>query len=271
LAIGSAQRRVDELAPLDGERADIEANIIFYIVASASFVEITSDLYTRNLVEFFEDDAEIVSWLRAVWEAEELGHGARLKSHVMTAWPDFDWGSAYARYHDEFRLHCTQAGMAASQAEELVALCVVETGTASLYRMLANASDEPRLHQIAASIGSEEIGHYKRFLRYLLRYRARGRLSSTRILRAVWSQMTAIESEDAFYAFKHVYLSRNPGMAFNRTAYVAFRRSCQKLASRHFPFGMAIKMLLKLLPLPTIFQRIAVPPLASMSRLLLSI
>jgi hypothetical protein len=271
LEIGSAQRKLEQPLQLDRERAEIEANILFYIVASASFVEITSDLYTRNLVEFFEDDAEIVSWLSAVWEAEELGHGTRLRSHVKTAWPEFDWASAYARYHGEFSLHCTQAGMAASQAEELVALCVVETGTASLYRMLANASDGPKLRQIAARIAGEEIGHYKQFLRYFLRHRACGRLSTGRILRAVWSQITAIESEDAYYAFKHVYMSRNPSVSFNHTAYVAFRRSCRKLASRHFPYGMAIKMLLKLLPLHPIFQRFAVPPLASMSRLLFSI
>jgi hypothetical protein len=271
LEIDPAQSKAAEPVRLDGEGAEIEANILFYIVASASFVEITSDLYTRNLVEFFQDDAEIASWLRAVWEPQELGHGTRLKSHVMTARPDFDWGSAYARYHEEFSRHCTLVGMAPSQAEELVALCVVETGTASLYRMLANASDEPELRQIAASIGGEEVGHYKQFLRYFLSYRARGRLPSAIILRAVWRQIIAIESEDAFYAFKHVYLSRHPGVTFNRTAYVAFRRSCRKLASRHFPYGMAIKMLLKLLPLHPIFQRIAVPPLASVSRLLSSI
>ena len=137
--------------------------------------------------------------------------------------------------------------------------------------MLANASDGLKLRQIAARIAGEEVGHYKQFLRYFLRYRACGRLSTGRILRAVWSQITAIESEDAFYAFKHVYLSRNPGVAFNRTASVAFRRSCRKLAGRHFPYSMAIKMLLKLLPLHPIFQRIAVLPLVTMSRLLSSI
>ncbi len=253
------------------ERAEIERNILFYIVASASFVEITSDLYTRNLVEFFDDDAEIVAWLRDVWEEQELGHGAQLKCHMQKAWPEFDWASAYARYYDEFSRHCTQAGMAENQAEELAALCVVETGTATLYRMLADASDEPELCRIAARIGNEEVGHYKQFLRHFSRCRIRDKLSARAILRAVWCQVRAIDSEDAFYAFKHVYLGLNPGAVFDPLLYQAFRSSCRKLARRHFPCEMALKMLLKLLPLPSIFQRIVVPPLASISRLLLAI
>ena len=36
---------------------------LFFTLASASFIEITSDLYTENLIEFFRDDGEAVDWL----------------------------------------------------------------------------------------------------------------------------------------------------------------------------------------------------------------
>src|SRR3954463_948820 len=68
---------------------------LFYIVASASFVEITSDLYTCNLIEYFRHDGEIVDWLENVWQKEELRHGDALMRYVRTAWPDFDWEAAY--------------------------------------------------------------------------------------------------------------------------------------------------------------------------------
>ena len=45
---------------------------LFDIVASASFIEITSDLYTRNLVEFFASDREVAEWLEQHWQREEL-------------------------------------------------------------------------------------------------------------------------------------------------------------------------------------------------------
>ena len=68
---------------------------LFYLLASASFIEITSDLYTGNLVEFYRCDAEIVDWLERYWQKEELQHGAALKRYVQTAWPEFDWEDAY--------------------------------------------------------------------------------------------------------------------------------------------------------------------------------
>jgi len=261
----SAQEAGVHIAP---DLAEIDRNIVFYIVASASFVEITSELYTQNLSDFFRDDEDIVGWIGDVWQREELGHGAQLKSYVHAAWPDFDWNAAYQRFFDEFSPECAPTAMAASQRQELVALCVVETGTASLYRMLAEATHEPELSRIATSIANQEIGHYKQFLRHFLRYRSREEMSVLAILRAVSAQAAAIDGIDAYVAFKHVYLSRNPGTEFTPSAYKAFRKGCRKLSSRHFPHRMAVKMLLRLLPLPPTLERIIVPPLALMTRLL---
>jgi hypothetical protein len=253
------------LAP---DLAEIERNIVFYIVVSASFVEITSDLYTRNLSDFFRGDEDILGWIGDVWQREELGHGAQLKNYVHAAWPDFDWDAAYQRFFDEFSPECAPTAMAASRRQELVALCVVETGTASLYRMLAESTHEPGLRRITTNIANQEIGHYKQFLRHFLRYRSREEMSVVAILRAVWAQVTAIAGIDAYLAFKHVYLSRNPGVEFTPSAYKAFRTACRKLSSRHFPHRMAVKMLLRLLPLPLTLERMIVPPLALSTRLL---
>jgi hypothetical protein len=64
------------------------------LVACASFIEITSDLYTANLLEYFRDDPAVVDWLRHHWEPEELQHGAALRRYVQTAWPQFAWERA---------------------------------------------------------------------------------------------------------------------------------------------------------------------------------
>ena len=80
---------------------------LFHLVASASFIEITSHLYTQTLLEFFAGDGEIVEWLKQNWVREELQHGAALKRYVQTARPDFDWEAAYAGFLAEYSQICT--------------------------------------------------------------------------------------------------------------------------------------------------------------------
>ena len=59
------------------DRARIADDEVFFnLLASASFIEITSDTYTRNLAEFCAGDDEVVEWLRHGWEPEEMQHGA---------------------------------------------------------------------------------------------------------------------------------------------------------------------------------------------------
>ncbi len=248
---------------------EISQNLMFYVVNSASFVEITSDLYTKNLVAYFEDDPEIAEWLSEIWETQEVGHGDKLKHYAQREWPDFDWDAAYAKFFEEFEPFCTPTELAPSRAQQLAGLCVVETGTSCLYRMLADAATDPELSRVTAGIGREEIGHYKQFLYHFNRYRIRESASVMTVLRAMWHEAAAIQGVDAYYAFKHVYLSRNPGASFDKSDYRRFRRASRGMAMRHFPYRMGVKMLLKLLPLPAFYERLLVPPLASMSRLLL--
>ena len=85
---------------------------------------------------------EIVEWLESRWEREELQHGAALKRYVQTAWPDFDWEAAYKLFFAEYSQCCTVEQLAGTRALEMAARCVVETGTATFYRMMSDA--EPR-------------------------------------------------------------------------------------------------------------------------------
>src|SRR5260370_36134039 len=78
---------VDEIRYDEIERDRIKEDTqLLYLLTSASFIEITSDLYTRNLVEFFGEDRETVQWLGGRWEPEKLQHGAPVKRYVQSAW-----------------------------------------------------------------------------------------------------------------------------------------------------------------------------------------
>src|SRR5258708_11407761 len=183
---------------------------LFFIVASASFVEIISCRSARTLVEYSRHDREISEWLESAWQKEEVQHGEALRRYVETAWPDFDWDAAYRRFLADYAPLCTVNQLAATRALEMAARCVVETGTASFYRMLSERSREPVLKQLAARISADEVRHYKHFYRWFLRYQAIERPSRAAVLRALWSRAADIEAEDAFCAFKAVFLARNP-------------------------------------------------------------
>ncbi|WIM09291.1 ferritin-like domain-containing protein [Enhydrobacter sp.] len=242
---------------------------LFYLVASASFIEITSGLYTRNLVDYFRCDSEVVEWLEREWESEELRHGAALKRYVRAAWPDFDWEGAYRTFLAEYTPLCTVEQLAGTRTLEMAARCVVETGTAAFYRMLSEASEEPVLSGLAARISADEVGHYKHFYRYFLRYQALECPGRAAVLRTLWSRLAAVDTEDAFCAFKAVFLACNPDRAFRRGDYDIWRADVLQFAKRHLPHDMAIKMLLKPLGLQPWIARAVMPVMASATRSLL--
>jgi len=242
---------------------------LFHILASASFIEITSDLYTRNLIEFFQDDGEVVEWLERRWEREELQHGAALKRYVQTAWPNFDWEAAYRLFFAEYSQCCTVEQLAGTRALEMAARCVVETGTATFYRMMSDLSREPVLKRLAAEISADEVRHYKHFYRYFLRYRALEQPSRFAILRTLLNRAAEVEAEDAFYAFKAVFGVCNPHTEFQSSDYVAYRDGAVQLTKRHFPHAMAVKMLLKPLDLNPMVGRAMLPAATSAARLFL--
>ena len=254
--------RIEVAALRDDER-------LFQLIVAASFIEITSDTYTRNLVEFYHGDAEIITWLEDGWQHEEVQHGKALRRYVETAWPAFDWERAYRGFFGEYEALCGVEHLAESRALEMVARCVIETGTASFYRMLSDAAPEPVLRQLAARISADEVDHYKHFYRYFQRYAAAERPSRAAVARTLWRRMGEVDSEDAICAFKHICLVAYPDASFHRDDYQAFRHAVRAIAQQHYHYEMAVKMLLKPLQLGGIASRIAVPSATALTRLYL--
>lgn len=261
---GEATWSVDHI-PYDRlERSRVQSDRqLFYLLSSASFIEITSDLYTRNLIEFFGDDDETVAWLKNGWEPEELQHGVALKRYVQAAWPDFDWEAAYRSFFAEYSHTCSVEALESCPSLELAARCVVETGTSSFYRMIGEASDEPVLIELAGHIAADEVRHYKHFYRYFRKYCEQDSPGRLAIFRTLFGRATEIQSEDAFIAFKHIYIAANQGIEFDRREYDAYRRGIKRLAKEHFPQEMATKMILKPLGFGPMAGRVIVPVVTS--------
>ena len=260
---------IDDIPFKDLDRDQIhDDRQLFLGLAAASFIEITADLYTANLIEFYRGDDEVTDWLSQRWEPEELRHGAALKRYVRTAWPEFDWNTAYRGFYEEYSRTCGIQGFAGTRALELAARCVVETGTATFYRALSELTGEPVLKRLAGLIAADEVRHYKYFYRFFRRYHDREGIGRFAVARTLWRRMTEVDAEDGPIAFKHVLLNASPGGEFQPADYDAFRARARVLARRHYPFGMAVRMMLKPLELSPTVVRVIVPPIVSGAQLL---
>lgn len=239
---------------------------LFYLLVSASFIESGSDTYTRNLVEHFDAYPEIADWLQSQWEPEELQHGRALKTYVQTVWPEFDWDAAYAAFFAEYSQLCTVEELEDDRALELVARCVVETGTSTYYQTLRDLSTEPVLIDLAERIRVDEVRHYKHFYHYFRQLSAEREVSRARILGALRRRLNELRTSDSDIALRHVWAFRQAsGLADD----VAFDQVSQRLYRRvgmRMPMEQAVKMLLKPLALPNRMERVIERPLARIAR-----
>ena len=120
----------------------------------------------------------------------------------MRADPAFDFTKASARYSAGFRVDLNaQASIRGSQAGELIARCIVETGTSSYYTALADACEEPVLKAICRNIAADELRHYKLFYDHLKRYLDRDALNRLQRFKIGLSRMQESEDDELAYAY----------------------------------------------------------------------
>lgn len=238
---------------------------LFLLLASSSFVESGSDLYTRNLVEHFDGDAELQDWLAGHWEHEELQHGRALATYVRCVWPEFDWDNGFDAFWTEYGRLCTAAQLESDRGLELAARCVVETGTASLYRALNTLAPEPVLRTLTDRIRKDEVRHYGYFHQHFLRYRQRDGIGRWRVFRAVLRRVLEIRDEDSDIALRHVFATRHPERAGDAAACLQATTQARDLLRRHLPAEMTVKMLLKPLDLPSRVLRTLETPLTRLT------
>lgn len=252
-------------ARLDAQRARGDA-FLYYLVASASFVETAADRYTANLLQHFSDPA-LRGWLARHWQAEELQHGRALRRYVESVWPELDWPRAYEAFVSEYSLLSTVEALEPEPALELVARCVIETGTATFYTALHRRAEDPVLKQLTGLIRQDEVRHYTRFRQSFEAERGRARIGRAAVLRALGRRLAQVRDEDAYVGFKHAWRMRHPQGRFDDDRFDRFRAELRGLVRRYYPYRMALQMLLQPLDLNRRLVRIALPLLERGARL----
>ena len=139
------------------------------LVKAASLVEGNGAAYARHLCRVFADDPEFQESARR-WGEEEEQHGLALGRWAALADPQFDFAAALARFRDGYRVDFDRdQSRRGSRCGEMIARCIVETGTSSYYAALREAAREPVLEEICRQIAADELRHYKLFYRTLRR------------------------------------------------------------------------------------------------------
>jgi hypothetical protein len=254
-----------DLTRIDRQRAAANEDLLLLLCAS-SFIESGSDLYTSNLSVFFNGDPEVSDWLNNEWEHEELQHGRALKTYIQYVWPEFDWDTAFHNFFEEYSKTCSFEEFERTRALEMVARCVVETGTATLYRAIGECSDEPVLKEITDNIRSDEVRHYKHFFRYFKKYNqveGHGRLA---VLGALMRRVMEIKNEDSEIALRHVFAIRYPDRVQDQAYNRELTARVNKLVRHNLSADMCVKMLLKPLDLPAKIQPSVHYPLAKITQ-----
>jgi rubrerythrin len=185
---------------------------ILSVVKAASMVERNADDYAVYLCNVFGDDPEFQKAARR-WAAEEVQHGQALGKWAGLADPGFDFDAALRRFTEGFRLPLdVTESVRGSRSGELVARCIVETGTSSYYAALGEAADEPVLKEICRHIAADELRHYKLFYTHLRRYLAREPLGFLARLKVALARLAESDDDELAYA----YFAANGSGHYNR-------------------------------------------------------
>ncbi|MBN9508582.1 MAG: ferritin-like domain-containing protein [Alphaproteobacteria bacterium] len=192
--------KIDEVAWDRFDRSKVAPELV-PLVKAAAMVERNGTDYAAYLNGVFRDDPDFRQ-AADNWAEEEVQHGDALGRWAMLADPSWDYAAAFARYRAGFTIDvAADASIRGSRTGELIARCMVETGTSSYYSALGEATEEPVLRTICKQIAADEFRHFKLFYDHMRRYLARENISFLQRLRIAAGRISESEDDELAYAF----------------------------------------------------------------------
>lgn len=193
-------------------------------VKAASLVEYNAGDYVAYLNRVFQDaGAETLARI-AHWGEEEVQHGRALGRWAELADPEFNFQAAFARFRAGYRpAHFEGNGAVSvrgSRRGEMVARCVVESGTSSFYSAIRDAAEEPVLKEVAGRIAADEFRHYRLFYE-TLQEQNEPELSLWGKLRVALGRIGESDDDELSYAYycANVPASHETTVPYNRARF----------------------------------------------------
>lgn len=220
----------------DASKVDPE---LLKIIKAAAMVEYNGGDYSIYLCNVFHDDAAFQKAARD-WAVEEIQHGAALGRWAEMADPTFDFEAAFKRFKDGYRVDLSaEKSIRGSRSGELVARCMVETGTSSYYTALGEAAAEPLLKAICHHIAADELRHYKLFYQHLKRYLDEEGIGRIRRLSIALGRIAESEDDELAYAY---YAANGGDQPYDHKTFSReyMRRAYGYYRPQHVDRGMAM-------------------------------
>jgi hypothetical protein len=229
------------------DRSAVDAPLV-PLVKAAAMVERNGTDYALYLGSVFSDDPDFRQ-AADHWALEEVQHGDALAAWASMADPAWDYASAFARYRSGYSIKTdAEVSRRGSRTGELIARCMVETGTSSYYTALAEATNEPVLKQICKLIAADEYRHFKLFYDHMRRYLSRENLSMIRRLRIALGRIGESEDDELAFAFHCGNEPESMAYQHKRCISAYMGQAMAYYRYRHIERGTA--MLLKTVGLP---------------------
>jgi len=207
-------------------RSDLVDPKILEIVKTAALVEANSADYVSYLHNIFGDNPALCNDI-SQWGKEEIQHGQVLARWAELADPDFDFEQSLAHFRANYQIpQDTEVSVRGSRAGELIARCVVESGTSSFYSAIRDATDEPCLKEICHNIARDEYFHYQLFQKHLAPYNAQEKMGLIKRLKIALSRVSEAEDDELGQAFHSANIAFKTDVTNKNT-------DLNQLANRH--------------------------------------
>jgi len=148
------------------DRSKLDPTLVSAIKA-ASLVEYNAPDYVIYLKRVFKDSGPDMLAKIEQWGVEEIQHGEALGRWAQIADPTFDFKASFARFREGYQaphfFSDDATSVRGSRRGEMIARCVVESGTSSFYSAIRDATEEPVLKEVCGRIAADEFRHYKLF------------------------------------------------------------------------------------------------------------
>ncbi len=218
-ALSSAQPHKHwQVADLPWDKLDLSKvdPDVLKVVKAAALVEYNARDYTAYLCSVFHDDPKMIEDA-TYWAIEEVQHGKALGMWAEAVDPSFNHEEAFRLYREKIVINtAAHKSIRGSRAGEMVARCMVETGTSSYYTALGDATEEPVLKQICRNIAGDEHRHYKMFYDNLKRLLKEEKLNKWQRLRVALSRVAETEDDELAFAY---YAANNNDGPYDRKTY----------------------------------------------------
>jgi rubrerythrin len=226
------------------------------LVKAAALVEKNGVDYAVYLNNVFTGDPDF-SQAADNWAVEEVQHGDALGRWAEIADPGWSFDAAFDRYRAGYKIDVkADASIRGSRTGELIARCMVETGTSSYYTALGEATEEPVLKQVCRLIAADEYRHFKLFYDHMKRYLAREKLSFPKRLRVAAGRIGESEDDELAYAYHCGNETADTPYSHERCITSYMGRAMDYYRFRHIERGMGM-----------VFKSIGLEPRGRMSDL----